>query len=133
MPGYRELAGLSEESTETTADGEGATATVSVRTEERHLNVLGGVHGGLLATMVDTAMANAVRAALGEGRRGVTVSLTITYLEAAREGDELVATAQVRRAGGRIVIAEADVLRRGDDVDVAHGVGTFTPMAERSD
>lgn len=107
----------------------GAAATVEVEVREHHLNPLGGVHGGVVAALVDSAMGNAVRDSLDEGQRGVTVALTVTYLEPATEGDRLAATAQVRRRGGRIVVAEADVVRAADGAAVAHAVGTFTPVS----
>ncbi|MDP9395729.1 MAG: PaaI family thioesterase [Actinomycetota bacterium] len=123
MSDFRDIVGLTERPA-----GEGHDAVLTLRVEGRHLNAMGAVHGGVIATLVDSAMANAVSAALGEGRRGVTVALNVTYLEGAAQGDELDAVAQVRRAGGRIVVVEADVTRSGDGAAIAHAVATFAPQ-----
>lgn len=90
------------------------------------LNVNGGLHGGVLATMLDTTMGEAVRAGLGEGESTVTVSLTVTFLSDAEEGDELVASAEIRKRGGKLVLVEGDVTRCSDAEAIAHAVATFT-------
>jgi len=57
---------------------------VVVDARDEHLNPHGCVHGGLLATMLDVAMGNAVAEAGGE--RPVTVALSVTYLEPGQRG-----------------------------------------------
>lgn len=73
---------------------------VVVDARDEHLNPHGSVHGGLLATMLDVAMGNAVAEAGGE--RPVTVALSITYLEPGQRG-RLSATARVRKRGKRLI------------------------------
>ncbi len=97
---------------------------------EELLNVNGGLHGGVLATMLDTTMGEAVRAGLEEGETTVTVAMTVTYLQGAKLGDELVASAEIRKRGSSLVLVEADVTRRPDDAAIAHGVATFTVVSE---
>ena len=100
------------------AEGEGR---VQLDADDRHLNAHGSVHGGVLATMIDAAMAGAARASGGE--QPVTVSLTVTYLEPARPG-HLEAIARVRKRGKRLLVVEAEV-RQDDDV-VADALGAFS-------
>ena len=95
--------------------------SVVVDAADEHLNPHGTVHGGLLATMLDAAMGEAVAEAGGE--RPVTVALTVTYLEPGRPG-RLEATARVRKRGKRLMVVEAEVVQ-GDDV-VADALGTFS-------
>lgn len=111
---------LIEMSVDTTEDGE---ATASIVAGEDHLNGHGTVHGGVLASLADTAMGAALVGATHGERHPVTVSLTVTYLEPAPQG-ELTAVARVRRLGGRLTIAEADI-GTPDGTIVATALGTF--------
>ncbi len=101
---------------------EGDEAEVVLEAGDVHLNPYGSVHGGAIATLVDSAMGAAVAK---DDVAPVTIGLTVTYLEPARPG-RLVARARVRRRGSRITIVEADVTA-GDDA-VAHGIATFTTV-----
>lgn len=62
--------------------GEGE-AVVEVEAEERHLNGVGLVQGGLIFTLADTAFA---AAANSDGRDTVSLSSTINFLRAAKVG-----------------------------------------------
>ncbi|HEU0100922.1 MAG TPA: PaaI family thioesterase [Mycobacteriales bacterium] len=111
--GFREHAGVQ------VTDG-----TVVVEAQDEHLNPHGRVHGGLLATMLDVAMGEAVAQAGGESP--VTVSLTVTYLEPGRTG-RLEATARVRKRGKRLIVVEGEVTQ-GEGV-LADALGTFSVPA----
>jgi uncharacterized protein (TIGR00369 family) len=105
------------------ADG----AAVELDADDRHLNLHGTVHGGTIATLVDTAMGAAVRREdTGDGAP-VTIEMKVTYLRPAQPG-RLRAEAAIRRRGKRIVIAEVDVVD-GEGEAVAHGIGTFTSIS----
>ncbi|WP_282007171.1 PaaI family thioesterase [Propioniciclava sinopodophylli] len=84
----------------------------------------GGIHGGLIATLVDMAMGRAVRAALDEDAKTVTLQLSVTYLNAATPGDVLHARAELGKKGSRIAMLEADVTD-DEGTDIAHAAGTF--------
>lgn len=73
-----------------------------------HANLLGTVHGGVLATLLDTAAGLAVRSAIPPGSRHVSVNLDVQFLAPADMGT-LLATGHVVRMGRRIAFAEADV------------------------
>ena len=113
--GFREHTGLQVDEVE---EGVGR---VTVDVEEHHLNPHGTVHGGMLATMLDTAMGTAVTAT---GREmPVTVALTVTYLEPGRPG-QLQATARVRKSGKRLLVVEGEVTQEGDVL--ADALATFS-------
>lgn len=76
----------------------------------------GVIHGGVIASVIDTALALAILSVLPEGERVTTVDLTISYLRPLIEGKAR-ATARVLRAGKRIIAASADVA--GDNGNVA--------------
>lgn len=73
-----------------------------------HTNLHGTVHGGVLATLADTAAGLAVRSAIAPGSGHVSVNLDVQYLAPARPGT-LLATGRVVRLGRRIAFAEAEV------------------------
>ncbi len=80
-----------------------------------HANLQGTVHGGVLATLADTAAGLAVRSAIPPGSRHVTVNLDVQYLAPANMGP-LLATGRVVRLGRRIAFAEADVSDAGGEL-----------------
>src|SRR3954469_19736184 len=106
------------------AEADGAEA--SLQADDRHLNPHGTVHGGAIATLVDSAMGAAVAREDTGDAAPVTIEMKVTYLEPAPPG-LLRATATVRRRGKRIIIAEVDVTAE-DGEAVAHGIGTFTSL-----
>ena len=117
--GFRELVG-----TELSSAEEGR-AVVSVRAVERHLNPNGTVHGGVVYTLVDVSMAEALRTMIEGDERPVTIEIKVNYLEPGRPGT-LISTAQVRKGGKRLTIVEAEVTQEDDDEVVALATGTYT-------
>jgi uncharacterized protein (TIGR00369 family) len=89
---------------------------------EAHLNEAGTLHGGVLATLVDTAMGQAVRSSTGEDDVPATSQLTVTYLRPGRPGT-VVVTATVRTQGEHLTVCEADVEQEGRAL--VHAVATF--------
>jgi uncharacterized protein (TIGR00369 family) len=89
---------------------------------DEHLNPAGTLHGGVLATLVDTAMGLAVRSATGEGDVPATSQLTVTYLRPGTPG-ELEVTAKVRTKGEHLTVCEAEVEQDGRAL--VHAVATF--------
>jgi uncharacterized protein (TIGR00369 family) len=75
----------------------------------QHVNLQGLVHGGMLATLADTAMGLAVRTVLDPGRRHVTVQLGIEFLSPGRPG-RIVAHGRSVKIGRQLGFAEADVV-----------------------
>ncbi len=83
--------------------------TVTGRVEARHLNINQVVHGGVYATVLDTAMGAAVVSLLREGETTATTSLYVEFLRAAREGDRITARGEVLRRGRHIAFAEGNL------------------------
>ncbi|MFD2094056.1 PaaI family thioesterase [Blastococcus deserti] len=97
-------------------------ARMSFTAREEHLNQAGTLHGGVLATLVDTAMGTAVRSTVDDGDVPATSQLTVTYLRPGKPG-ELTVTARVRTRGEHLTVTEADVEQEGRSL--AHAVATF--------
>jgi uncharacterized protein (TIGR00369 family) len=78
--------------------------------QEWHLNPLGTVHGGVLASLLDTAAGCAVHSTLDAGRIYTSLDLSVTFLRAARPGSgELTCTGQVVSRSTRTSFARAEV------------------------
>lgn len=96
--------------------------TVSGRVERRHLNINGIVHGGVYATILDTAMGGSVVSLLTEEETTATTSLYVEFLRASREGEVLTARGEVLRRGRHIAFAEGELLgSRGERLSQARG------------
>ncbi len=83
--------------------------TVAGRVEPRHLNINGVVHGGVYATILDTAMGGSVVSLLTPDETTATTSLYVEFLRAARAGETLTARGRVLRRGRHIAFAEGDL------------------------
>ena len=91
---------------------------------ERHYNPLGTVHGGIAATLLDSAMGCAVHTTLGEDERYTTLELKVNFVRAITEATgRIAASGNVIHRGGRIATAEAR-LSDEDGRLLAHGTST---------
>jgi uncharacterized protein (TIGR00369 family) len=90
--------------------------------EARHLNINGVVHGGVYATILDTAMGGAVVSILGDGEVTATTSLYIEFLRPAQEGQTLRAEGRIVRRGRHLAFVEGKLSDgRGVLLSQAHG------------
>ncbi|WP_245155818.1 hydroxyphenylacetyl-CoA thioesterase PaaI [Nocardioides sp. 503] len=90
-------------------------AVVTMTVREDMVNGWGLAHGGLIASLADSAFAAACNS---RGTVTVAAGFDITFLESARLGDELVATAEERALRGRSGLYDVSV-RRADGTVVA--------------
>jgi len=104
------------------------TAVVEMTVGPMMVNGHGIAHGGYVFTLADTAFACACNAEGG----GVTVAsgADVTFVAAAREGDELVATAHERTVFGRSGLYDVTV-RRGEEV-IAEFRGRSRTLPDRT-
>jgi len=93
---------------------------------ERHLQPFGIVHGGVIATLIDTATFWAAFMRLPEEAGLVNVDLKLNYLKAVAKG-KLRAEGYCLRAGRQISYAEAKVFDGKDEL-VAHGTSTLMAL-----
>lgn len=84
------------------------TATLGINVRDELKQNHGVVHGGVVASLIDTATAFAIISLLAPGERVTTVDLTITYLRPLTEG-RVTAVAKVLRAGRRLLVVSAEV------------------------
>jgi uncharacterized protein (TIGR00369 family) len=107
-----------------TTDAVDGRARLEFDAGEQHLNPSGTVHGGVLATLLDTAMGLAVRSSRDDVP--ATSQLTVTFLRPARTG-RLVVTGKVGKQGEHLVVCDGDVEQDGRPVAAA--VATFAIVA----
>jgi len=101
-------------------------AMVKLKTEKCHLQPFGIVHGGVMATLVDTATFWSVFLRLPEDAGLVNIDLKLNYLKSISTG---MMTTQGRciRAGRSISYAEARVKDENGNI-LAHGTSTLMVM-----
>jgi uncharacterized protein (TIGR00369 family) len=83
----------------------------------------GVVHGGAIASLIDTASAFAVLTQIDPAERVTTTDLTIHYLRPAITG-RMVATARIIRGGRRLFVLSVDVHDSADTL-IATAVTTY--------
>jgi uncharacterized protein (TIGR00369 family) len=99
-------------------------AVLTVVPNERHYNGIGIAHGGLAATLLDSATGCAINTMMPAGRVFTTLEMKINYVRPIRGGAGVVrCEARVIHAGSRVATAEGRVL--GPDGKLyAHGTAT---------
>lgn len=90
----------------------------------------GLLHGGVTATLIDTAMAFAVITRLEAEERASTVDLTVHYLRPHFEG-KFACTAKIVRAGKRIFTVSADVVNE-QGKQIATAISTYMKVGGES-
>lgn len=83
---------------------------VTMRAQEFHYNPLGGVHGGVIATLLDTAAACAVHSTLAVGEQYTSLDLTTKFLRpVTMESGLLSCEGIVIQRGRRTALAQAQL------------------------
>ena len=96
-------------------------AVATLRLAAHHLNARGVVHGGVISSLLDTALGGAVISAIPREWWCATASLSVQYLEGAGDG-LLKATGRVIRKGRRVAFAGGEVVdESGRTVAAAQG------------
>ena len=101
-----------------------AVIEIEMRDDLRQPN--GVLHGGVTATLIDTAMAFAVRTYLTDTEPTATIDLTVHYLRPHVTG-KASCTARVVRPGKRIFTVSAEVVNEEGKL-IATGISTYTRL-----
>ena len=88
---------------------EPGSAVMSLEVRDELKRDHGVVHGGAIATLIDTCTAFAIIPLLAEDEHSVTVDLTISYLRPLTTATAR-ASAKILREGRRIIVLSAEVL-----------------------
>ena len=108
--------------------GEIGDGTVSIHLDVRDefLQNQGVVHGGVVASLIDTASAFAVLTKIELDERVTTTDLTIHYLRPIKSG-RMTATARIVRGGRRLFVLSVDVTNDSDAL-VSTAVTTYIKL-----
>jgi uncharacterized protein (TIGR00369 family) len=99
-------------------------AVFVVEPAEYHYNPIGVVHGGLAATLLDSAMGCAVHSTLPKGASYTTLEIKVNYIRAmTAETGPVRCVANVIHVGGRTATAEGRVVDASGKL-YAHGTTT---------
>ena len=86
-------------------------ASFEMKTEEFHYNPYGLVHGGPIATLLDTATGCAVHTRLPAGAGYVTLNLETSFIRPVTvDSGTLTCTGHVVSMGRRVAVADADLV-----------------------
>lgn len=99
--------------------------------DRRHLSLAARVHGGVLATMLDTTLGCAVFSGLPEGRGCATLSFNINFFRPVIEG-KLLCTGRVVNTSRRTAYASGEIHDESGRL-IAAATATFflTPTVEQ--
>ena len=130
LTGEREPSGMARLMNMRLVEVEEGRAVFAVEPDERHYNGLGIAHGGLAATLLDSALGCAINTVMPAGRVFTTLEMKINYVRPMRrETGEVRCEAEVLHAGGRVATAEGRIL---DGAGTLYAHGTATCMLFRA-
>jgi uncharacterized protein (TIGR00369 family) len=99
-------------------------AVFTIQPDERHYNGLGIAHGGLAATLLDSATGCAINTMMPAGRIFTTLEMKVNYVRPmTRATGEVRCEANVIHVGGRTATAEGRIIDQ-DGKLYAHGTAT---------
>lgn len=79
--------------------------------DESHYNPIGGVHGGLVCTLLDSALGCATQTTLPAGTGYTSIEIKVNYLRGVtRDSGPLTCVGRVTKPGRRVAFAEGEVL-----------------------
>jgi uncharacterized protein (TIGR00369 family) len=105
-------------------------ATLSLKIRDDFKQNAGVVHGGVIASLIDSATAFAIVPLLNPEERTTTVDLTISYLRPLVAGI-IVARAKVLRAGQRLIVVSAELFDDGGNL-AATALSTYIRLPKQS-
>lgn len=96
---------------------------------EKHMNTNQSLHGGVMASLLDTASGMSVRSLLDESETIATVNLSINFLRPGFSG-KLTAKGHVKSKGRKMATVEAELVDEKNKL-LANSIGTFAILPIR--
>lgn len=93
--------------------------------DDRHINPLGGVHGGFAATVLDSVTACASHTVLEAGIGYVTTELNVKYVRPIPKDKEVFAEGKVLNVSRQLIISEGKII---DENGKIYALATATCM-----
>jgi uncharacterized protein (TIGR00369 family) len=105
---------------------EGGKITIAMRMSDRHTNMRGIVHGGMLASLADSSLGLGLALSCENRHSFVTVNLSTDFIGAARPGDWVEAHVNIARIGSRVAFADCELMV--DNKRILRASGVFAVM-----
>ena len=103
---------------------------VALDLEPHHANRRGVAHGGVVSSVLDSAMGGAVVSTMTAEEWCATMQLSVTFVDGPRAGSTITATGRVVRRGRRVAFAEGTLVDpQGRTLATAQGVWYIWPTA----
>jgi len=102
---------------------DGEKVILGIRAEERHINRLGIIHGGMMMAFADTLLSEVGRRVTG--KPSVTMRMTVDFISAAKLGDWIEGSGEVSRITRNLVFVQARIWRGKHTLMTASGVFSF--------
>lgn len=103
---------------------------LSINIEKKHIQFLQTVHGGVMASLADSAAAWAIYGSNNLEDKPVTVEMKINYLKPVRSGT-LIAEARIIHEGSRIFVSEVEI-KNSEGFLVAKSLVTYYLLKSRA-
>ena len=97
--------------------------SLALRAEHSHANTMGGVHGGLLLALADTALGNFVKSVVGPDSLAVTTDLHASFMVGAKVGQWIEVFPELDHRGRTMIFASGAIC--ANDRKIARVEGTF--------
>ena len=94
-----------------------------VKADKRHMNTMGGIHGGFCATVLDTITGCAIHTTLGKGIGYGTIDLNVKMTRPVPIDKPLIAIGRVINKSRRLAISEGTIKDENGKI-YAHGSAT---------
>jgi uncharacterized protein (TIGR00369 family) len=106
-------------------EAEDGRVVFSIEPGEQHYNPIGSVHGGVTATLLDSAMGAAVHSTLPQGTGYVTLELKFNLVRPiTAETGRVLAEGKIIHRGKSVATVEASLRTAEGDKLLAHGTST---------
>ncbi|WP_256837576.1 PaaI family thioesterase [Ornithinimicrobium faecis] len=104
---------------------EEGSVTFTCQPDESHYNPIGMVHGGLVCTLLDSALGCATQTTLPAGTGYTSIEIKVNYLRpVTKDSGPLSCVGRVTKPGRRVAFAEGEVLDKDGKV-VASATGSL--------
>lgn len=102
-------------------------AQIEIQKKDELLQANGFFHGGLLATLLDSASCNAASTLLPHGYHVVTVEMKVNYMRPATD-DRLIVKGRVLSKGKNIIVCESEIFDKTSGKLVNKATVTVSPI-----
>jgi len=103
-------------------------AVMALKVDDMHANYMGGAHGGVIATLADTA-SFFPRRLVPSGLVCTTTNLSVTYVRPAVVGETLIARSELLHLGRRMASVTCQIVN-GEGKLVAHSSATLMVLSQ---